>query len=78
MRVMNVLGYSESHRSTFFSASIRSLQAFCPTVSRAWDSSDDPEDDEWKSEKDFGRPNRWRMPMSISPEHFLLTTIEYF
>lgn len=29
--MMNVLGYSDNHRSTSFSAAIRSSHAFCPT-----------------------------------------------
>ena len=38
--VMNVEGYSDSHRSTFFSASTRSCHASFPTV------SEEEEDDE--------------------------------
>ena len=53
MTVMKVLGYSDSHLSTFFSASTRSCQASLPTAS-----SDGPEDEIEPSE--VGRTNRSR------------------
>jgi hypothetical protein len=53
---MNVLGYSDNHLSTLFSASIRSFHAFCPTVSRSLVDSE-LEEDELKSES-LGRVMR--------------------
>lgn len=62
---MNVLGYSDNHLSTFFSASIRSVHVFCPTVSTsAFPSALGVED--LKIEKDFGRLMRWRMATNVS------------
>ena len=55
-----MLGYSDNHLSTFFSASIRSRQAFWPTVS-ASGRSEGSDEEEWNIERDLGRANRCRI-----------------
>jgi len=60
VRVMKVLGYSDNHLSTLFSASIRSRHPFWPTRSDSGASAPE-EEDEWKIDNDCGSLNRWRI-----------------
>lgn len=61
---MKVLGYSDNHLSTLFSASIRSFHAFWPTVSRSLGESELHEEE--LNRDNLGRVIRLRIALKVS------------